>query len=149
MTTDKLAAHKNALNKYMKDIPYVYLQIVKRRIKRRLITVKKVFVKGAPVDFPSQSQNTSFIERLNLTLRLHVSYLQRKTLGYCKCKANFSIFMWLNLFNYNYVQLHKSLRIKINYTKDFGTRFIRIGNQREYTVGKHLPVCRCLVSLPI
>ncbi len=118
VTTDKMAAYKNALNKYMKDIPYVYLLIVKRRVKRRLVTVKKVFVKGASEDFPGKSQNPSFIERLNLTLRQHVSYLQRKTLGYCKCKANFSIFMWLNLFNYNYVQLHKSLRIKINYNDE-------------------------------
>ena len=91
VTTDKLAAYKNALNKYMKNIPYVYLQIVKRRVKCRLITVKKVFVKGTDKDFPGKSQNTSFIERLNLTLRQHVSYLRRKTLGYCKSKANFSM----------------------------------------------------------
>ncbi len=122
VTTDKLAAYKNALEKYMKDIPYVYLQIVKRRIKRRLVTVKKVFVKGTAKDFPGKSQNTSFIERLNLTLRQHVSYLQRKTLGYCKCKLNFSIIMWLNLFNYNYIQFHKSLRIKIN---DDDEKFIK------------------------
>ena len=101
VTTDKLAAYKNALEKYMENIPYAYLQIVKRRIKRSLVTVKKVFVKGATKDFPGKSQNTSFIERLNLTLRQHVSYLRRKTLGYCKCKLNFSIVMWLNLFNYN------------------------------------------------
>ncbi len=113
-STDKLAAYKNALKKYMKDIPYVYLQIVKRRVKGRLITVKKVFVKGADKDFPGKSQNTSFIERLNLTLRQHVSYLRRKTLGYCKSKVNFAIVMWINLFNYNYIQLHKSLRMRIN-----------------------------------
>jgi len=114
VTTDKFAAYKNALKKYMKDIPYVYLQIVKRRVKCRLITVKKVFVKGSDKDFPGKSQNTSFIERLNLTLRQHVSYLRRKTLGYCKSKANFSIVMWINLFNYNYIQLHKSLRMRID-----------------------------------
>ncbi len=113
-TTDKSAAYKNALKKYMKDIPYVYLQIVKRRVKCRLITVKKVFVKGSDKDFPGKSQNTSFVERLNLTLRQHVSYLRRKTLGYCKSKADFSIVMWINLFNYNYIQLHKSLRMRID-----------------------------------
>jgi len=114
VTTDKLAAYKNALTNIMSDIPYVYLQIVKQRVKRRLVTVKKVFVKGTAEDFPGKTQNTSFIERLNLTLRQHVSYLHRKTLGYCKSKINFSIIMWINLFNYNYIQFHKSLRVKIN-----------------------------------
>ncbi|WDN89128.1 hypothetical protein BuS5_02096 [Desulfosarcina sp. BuS5] len=114
VATDKLAAYKNALENIMSEIPYAYLQIVKRRIKRRLVTVKKYFVKGTVKDFPGKSQNTSFIERLNLTLRQHISYLQRKTLGYCKNKLNFSNVMWINLFNYNYIQFHKSLRIRIN-----------------------------------
>jgi IS1 family transposase len=51
---------------------------------------QKCFVKGTAKDFPGKSQNTSFIERLNLTLRQHISYLQRKTLGYCKNKLNFT-----------------------------------------------------------
>ena len=90
VATDKLAAYKKALENIMSNIPYSYLQIVKRRIKRRLVTVKKYFVKGTAKDFPGKSQNTSFIERLNLTLRQHISYLQRKTLGYCKNKLNFT-----------------------------------------------------------
>ncbi len=113
VTTDKFAAYKNALTKIMGDVKYCYLQIVKRRIKCRLVTVKKLFVKGAAKDFPGKTQNTSFIERLNNTLRLHVSYLQRKTLGYCKNKADFSIIMWINLFCYNYIQFHKSLRVRV------------------------------------
>ena len=114
VTTDKLAAYKNALEKHMHDTPYVYLQIVKRKFKRKLLTVKKVFVKGTVNDFPEKTCNTSFIERFNLTLRQHVSFLQRKTLGYCKRKANFSTAMWINLFNYNYIQHHRSLRVKVN-----------------------------------
>ncbi len=54
----------------------------------RLVTVKKCFVKGAEAYFKGKTQNTSYIERLNLTLRQQVSYLQRKTLGYCKKKLN-------------------------------------------------------------
>ena len=45
--------------------------------------------------------------------RQHISYLHRKTLGYCKNKLNFTNVMWINLFNYNYIQFHKSLRIQI------------------------------------
>jgi len=114
ITTDKLAAYKNALKKHFTDIPYHYLQIVKVRFKRRLATVKKNFVKGEEKDFPQGTQNTSFIERFNLTLRQHVSCLARKTLGYCKSKRYFNHNLWINLYNYNYIQFHKSLREKIN-----------------------------------
>jgi len=113
ITTDKLAAYKNALSKHFLDIPYHYLQIVKRRIKRRLVTVKKCFVRGTEKDFPEKTQNTSFIERFNLTLRQRVSYLARKTLGYCKNKSHFDCLLWINLYDYNYIRFHKSLREKV------------------------------------
>ena len=38
VTTDKLAAYKNALQSVFTEIDYVYLQIVKKRIKMRLVT---------------------------------------------------------------------------------------------------------------
>ena len=41
----------------------------------RLVTVKKCFVKGTEDDFKGKTQNTSYIERFNLTLRQRVSYL--------------------------------------------------------------------------
>ena len=50
ITTDKLAAYKNALFKHMASINYVYLQIVKKRIKRRLKKVSKLWVKGSEID---------------------------------------------------------------------------------------------------
>lgn len=114
ITTDKLAAYKNALQSVFKETPYVYLQIVKRRLHKRLVTVKKCFVKGTAEDFTGKSQNTSYIERFNLTLRQRVSYLQRKSLGYCKNKSNFNAILWINLFDYNYCQPHKSLRLAID-----------------------------------
>jgi IS1 family transposase len=117
VTTDKLSAYKNALEKQFKEIPYVYLQIVKERVKRKLKTVKKFFVKGKQEDFPEGTQNTSYIERLNLTLRLRISYLHRKTLGYCKKQANLNRTLWINLFDYNYVQFHRSLRIDLTQQK--------------------------------
>ena len=113
VTTDKLAAYKNALQSVFTDIDYVYLQIVKKRVKMRLVTVKKCFVKGTEDDFKGKTQNTSYIERFNLTLRQRVSYLQRKTLGYCKKKANFTDALWLNLYDYNYRCHHKSLRLPL------------------------------------
>ncbi len=109
-TTDKLAAYKNALSKQMQSINYVYLQIVKKRFKRKLKTVKKSWIKGTEKDFPSGTQNTSYIERFNLTLRQRISDPYRKTLGYCKNQTNLERALWINLFDYNYCQFHKSLR---------------------------------------
>jgi IS1 family transposase len=114
VTTDKLAAYRNALEKQFTQRPYHYLQIVNRRGKRRLMTVKKCFVKGSEEDFPEKTPNTSYIERFNLTLRQQVAYWTRKPLGYCKNKQHFRQILWINLFNYNYLQFHRSLRIKIN-----------------------------------
>ncbi len=94
----------------LQNVRYAYLQIVKQRRKRRLVTVKQRIVQGKETDFGNKTQNTSYIERFNLTVRQKVSYLQRKTLGYCKNQKNFQSVLWMNLFDYNYHQFHKSLR---------------------------------------
>ena len=47
ITTDKLSAYQNALSKQFNYLNYVYLQIVKKRFKRKLKTVKKCFIKGS------------------------------------------------------------------------------------------------------
>ncbi|NOR81597.1 MAG: transposase [Methyloprofundus sp.] len=128
ITTDKLAAYKNAIESVLGNSNYVYLQIVKQRIKMRLITVKKNFVKGTKADFTGKSQNTSYIERFNLTLRQRVSYLQRKSLGYCKNKSNFNHLLWINLYDYNYRHYHKSLRLPVGDRKPL--RFKKQWNHR-------------------
>ncbi len=110
VTTDKLAAYEKAIANCFEKVRYAYLQIVKQRRKRRLVTVKQRIVKGQETDFGNKTKNTSYIERFNLTLRQKVSYLQRKTLGYCKNQKNFQQILWINLFDYNYRQPHKSLR---------------------------------------
>ena len=114
ITTDKRAAYKNALKKQFVAIKYNSLPIVKQRFKRRLVTVNKCFVKGTETDFPRTTPNTSFIERFNLTLRQPVSYLTRQTLGYGKNKVNFKYILWINLYNYNYIQFNRSLRVKMS-----------------------------------
>ena len=114
ITTDKLAAYKNAIASIFSDIPHVYMQVVKRRKNKRLITVEKCFVEGTAADFTGKTQNTSYIERFNLTLRQRTSYLCRKTLGFCKKQANLEAVLWLNLFDYNYLRNHKGLRIAID-----------------------------------
>jgi IS1 family transposase len=120
ITTDKLAAYKNAIASVLEEVPHVYMQVVKRRKHKRLVTVKKEFVKGSEKDFTGKTQNTSYIERFNLTLRQRVSYLCRKTLGYCKKQSNLETVLWINLFDYNYRTFHKGLRVVLE--KSSGTQ---------------------------
>jgi hypothetical protein len=54
------------------------------------------------------------MERFNLTWRPHVSSLARTTLGYGKNKINFKYIFWINWYNYNSIQFHRRLRVKIS-----------------------------------
>lgn len=121
LTTDKFAAYQRVLAAVFSEIPYRYLQIVTRRLNRKLAAVKKVFVKGTSRAFPQNAQktpNTSYLARFNLTLRQQVCYLQRQTLGYGQKRTNFNRILWINLYNYNYIQFHKGLRQKIDKNAD-------------------------------
>ncbi len=150
VTTDKFAAYKNALEKVFNDITYYYLQIVKRRYRKKFITVKKFFVKGYSENFPSGTQNTSFIERLNLTLRQNISYLRRKTLGYCKKADNLENIMWINLFSYNYIRPHKSLRSRIDNKKNKFTKFYNHNTPAMVTGLTSAPLTwRDLITAPV
>jgi type I site-specific restriction endonuclease len=65
-----------------------------------------------------QDLRLAYVERLNLTLRQRISYLQRKTIGYCKKKIHAAQMLWINLVDYNYCQFHKSLRIDMTGKKE-------------------------------
>jgi len=112
ITTDKLSAYNHAITKHF-DGQCIYLQIVKKRYKKIMKTVKKHIVIGSFDDFPQGTQNTSYIERHNLTLRDRIFTIKRKTIGYCKKKTHLKWLLWINLFDYNYITFHKGLRIKI------------------------------------
>ena len=150
ITTDKLAAYKNALLKQMKSVKYVYLQIVKKRYNKKLKTVSKTFVKGREKDFPRGTQNTSYIERFNLTLRQRISSLHRKTLGYCKKKRSLDRTLWINLFDYNYCQFHKSLRIDLRGEKvKFEKRYQEVTPAMKIGLTTSQLNCRFLIVSPI
>ena len=148
-TTDKLSAYVHAIEEHFLG-KYAYLQIVKKRYKKILITVKKVFVKGSEIDFPGKTQNTSYVERHNLTLRDRVSYLGRKTIAYCKKKSHFKRIMWINLFDYNYIRFHKSLRTKISDTsKKFEKKYIHKTPAMELKITKKQLNWKFLLTYPV
>ena len=113
-------------------------------------TVKKVFVKGGKDDFTSKTQNTSYVERHNLTLRDRVSYLGRRTIAYCKSKVQFKRIIWINLFDYNYIRYHKSLRVQITETKlKFVKKYIHQTPAMKIGITKTALNWRFLLTCPI
>lgn len=53
---------------------------------------------------------TSYVERQNLTMRLHMKRLARLTLGFSKKLENFKAATALHFAYYNFVKVHSSIR---------------------------------------
>lgn len=96
----------------------LYAQVVKQRERGQVVSVstKVVFgdteqvetcLKALPT---SQTINTSFVERDNLTLRQHNRRLTRKTNGFSKELPWLEKQLWLSLAYYHLVLPHQSLR---------------------------------------
>jgi hypothetical protein len=75
-----------------------YGQVVKQRAGRKLVAVIKRVVFGVAELVPLSLISTSLLERLNGTLRLHVSPMHRKTRAVAKCRETLN----------RHVQLFKS-----------------------------------------
>lgn len=96
----------------------LYAQVVKRREKGRVVEVTTQVVFGQPDQIEarliaspvSQTVNTSFVERDNLTLRQSNRRLTRKTNGFSKELAWFEKQLWLSLAYYHVVVPHDSLK---------------------------------------
>jgi IS1 family transposase len=71
-----------------------------------LIDVRKVIVAGNP---DPDLISTSYVERQNLTMRMHMRRLTRLTNGFSKKRENFRAAVALHFGYYNFVRLHKSL----------------------------------------
>ena len=96
----------------------LYAQVVKRRDKGRVVEVSQKIVFGHPALIAarlaaspvSQSVNTSFVERENLTLRQSNRRLTRKTNGFSKELSWLEKQLWLSLAYYHLVVPHDSLK---------------------------------------
>ena len=96
----------------------LYAQILKTRRNDRVTTVDRRMITGDKRDFKkallyseaSDTLNTSFIERLNLTIRQSTSFLTRRT----TCFARFEEFLEKQLdilrCHYNFLRPHRALK---------------------------------------
>ena len=73
----------------------------------KLVSVTKKAVAGNP---DASLISTSYVERQNLTMRMHMRRLTRLTNGFSKKIENFQAAVALHFGYYNFVRVHKSLR---------------------------------------
>jgi hypothetical protein len=96
--------------------PVLYAQVVKTVRRRRLVRVRHRVVFGT-LEAVQQvlaacgwQINTSFVERLNLTLRQHVAAIRRRVTTLCKGEDGLRQQLALYHVYYNFVLPHVSLR---------------------------------------
>lgn len=96
-----------------------YAQVVKRRVKGRVVEVTQRVVFGsasaiaAILNQAGHKVNTAFGERLNLTLRMHIPALGRKVLSFAKTTAGLMQQVNLTRAYYNFCLPHRALRLAL------------------------------------
>src|SRR6266581_6374177 len=139
LSSDSLAAYADAVEiGFGANVDYA--QIVKeyaspaREDQRRyspatLVAVYKSVVNGVPN--PARVC-TSYIERANLTMRLHCKRLARLTLAFSKKFENFRAAVALHLAYYNFVKTHGSLRCTPAMAAGVETTHLTVENLIEF-----------------
>jgi len=92
----------------------LYAQVLKTRKNDRIVKVERRAVHGAGWRFEealnnsedSSTLNTSFIERLNLTIRQSLAYLARRTLCHARSKEKLEEHLELLCCYYNFARPH-------------------------------------------
>lgn len=119
ISTDALAAYVDAVEEgFGGNVDYG--QIVKsyesekplpassRYSPPSMVSVSKTIINGNPEPW---NISTSYIERQNLTLRMHCRRLTRLTLSFSKKLENFEAAVGLHFAYYNLVKIHRSIRM--------------------------------------
>ena len=96
----------------------LYAQVIKTRRHDRVVRVDRRAVIGAAWRFDdaltrsedSSTVNTSFIERLNLTIRQSSAYLLRRTLSHARAQDTLDAHLELLRCYYNFVRPHGALK---------------------------------------
>ncbi len=120
LSSDALAAYSEAVElAFGADVDYS--QVVKSYVSAEgaysperkysapdFVSLSKYVVNGDP---DLVRANTSHVERLNATTRLHMKRMNRLTLAFSKKLENFEAAVALHFASYNFVRRHASLRM--------------------------------------
>ena len=131
----------------------LYAQVIKTRRHDRVVRVERRTVIGAAWRFDealthsedSSTVNTSFIERLNLTIRQSSAYLSRRTLSHARATDTLDAHLELLRCYYNFVRPHGALK----FGREARTPAMQAGlATRRADPAGHLRVsaARCLVA---
>ena len=118
LSSDGLAAYADAVERGF-GASVDYGQVVKiygnadiaeqrRYSPAKLVEIRKAVIAGNP---DAALISTSYIERQNLTMRMHMRRLTRLTNAFSKKADNFRAAVSLHFGYYNFVRVHKSLRM--------------------------------------
>ncbi len=96
----------------------LYGQVLKTRRNDRIVKVERRELMGASWRFEevltnsedSATLNTSFIERMNLTIRQSSAYLTRRTLSHARSKDKLEEYLEILRCYYNFVRPHRALK---------------------------------------
>ena len=117
ITTDGYYYYTLAIGRIF-DRACVYGQVIKTRRKDRVVKVDRRLVIGSPRTLEdalersedSETLNTSFIERLNLTLRQGTAYLCRRSPCHARSSETLKNHLELLRCFYNFMRPHRGLR---------------------------------------
>jgi IS1 family transposase len=97
---------------------FLYAQVIKHQRRRRTLEVERRMLVGEEGEYRRRRINTSYVERLNLTIRHNVSKLTRRTWGPAVYASELEGHLeWWRSY-YHYVRYHESLRVKLGEPKE-------------------------------
>jgi hypothetical protein len=112
--TDKKDCHVNIERKIDPNLDYAVVH--KTREKGRVVKVERRIVYGVEkridqkiAQSPGKKINTSYIERVNGTLRQTNSHLRRKSQTFAKEMPHFKARLAVIVLMYNFIKIHNSL----------------------------------------
>jgi len=117
IATDGFAFYAKAI-RHVFGPACLYGQVIKTRRNDCVIKIERRAVIGAAWRFEqalrdsedSSKLNTSFIERLNLTIRQGSAYLFRRTIGYARWEERLENHLELLRCYYNFIRPHRALK---------------------------------------
>ncbi len=117
ITTDGYKHYKGVIQRTL-GVNCVYGQVMKTWRKDRITKVERTLVIGSDWRLrdallnseDSTKLNTSFIERLNLTVRQGSAYLGRRTACHSRSEELLDDHLELRRCHYNFIRLHRALK---------------------------------------